>query len=226
MSLTTILSISESLTINDQRFVGQSISRNQKIITAEVLTVVPFIITMSPHKYLRYSQSRSVLNSLRISDRALEQYLNFSATGWVNYIAYQGDMTAGQIAACAWQTASANKSLVLGSLPAIASSDYIVKAGDFCQVGRYAYIATADVTRGSGTTVSIPVHRSLMTALSTPIGAVIGEYGTTATMGGSTYTGITIPVILKEYPDYTLIPIKDDSFVSWNGAFKAMEIVI
>lgn len=225
MSLTTILSISESLAINDQRFVGQSISRNQRISTAEVLTVVPFIITMSPHKYLRYSQNRSVLNSLRINDRALEQYLNFSATGWLNYISYQGDMTSGQIAACAWQTASTNKNLVLGDLPAIASGAYIVKAGDFCQVGRYAYIATSDVLRGVNSTVTIPVHRSLITTVSTPIDAVIGEYGTTATLGGSTYTGVTIPVVLIEYPDYTLVPLKDDSFVSWNGAFKAMEAV-
>ena len=226
MSLTTILSISESVAVNDQRFVGQSISRNQRITTSEVLTVVPFVITMSPHKYLKYSDSRSILNSLRINDRALEQYLNFSATGWENYITYQGDMTSGQIEATTWQTSSTNKNLVLGGLPAIASGAYIVQAGDFCQVGRYAYIATSNVLRGVDSTVTIPVHRSLITTVSTPIGAVIGQYGTTANLGGSTYTGVTIPVVLIEYPDYTLVPIKNDSFVSWNGAFKAMECVI
>ncbi len=42
MSLNTILSIAESVTINDQRFVGQTVSRNQKILTSEILTVVPF----------------------------------------------------------------------------------------------------------------------------------------------------------------------------------------
>jgi hypothetical protein len=226
MSLTNILSITESVGINDQRFVGQMMSRNQRISTSEILTVVPFAFTMKPNNYQLYSQSRSLLNSLRIPDKALEQYLNFSATGWVNYIAYQGSMTSGQIASCAWQTASANKTLVLGSLPSISSGSYIVKEGDFCQVGRYAYIATQDVLRSSGTTVNIPVHRTLLTPVTSPIAAVIGQYGSTVSMGGTSYTGTTFPVILREYPTYTLIPMTNDSFISWSGSFSAIEAVV
>ena len=226
MSLNTILSISESVSIDDRRFVGQSISRNQRITTAEVLTVVPFIFDMKPMNYLLYSQNRDLLSSLRINDRSLEQYLNFGTTGWNNYIKYRGDMTGVQIAACQWQTSSANKTLVLGNLPAISSSAYIVKTGDFCQVGRYSYIATADVQRGSGSTVNITVHRSLITAVASATNAVIGEYGTTISIGGSTYTGVTFPVILTEYPNYTLVPMTNDSFIQWNGAFKAMESVL
>ena len=226
MSLNTILSISESVSIDDRRFVGQSISRNQRITTAEVLTVVPFIFDMKPMNYLLYSQNRDLLSSLRINDRSLEQYLNFGTTGWNNYIKYRGDMTGVQIAACQWQTSSANKTLVLGNLPAISSSAYIVKTGDFCQVGRYSYIATADVQRGSGSTVNIPVHRSLITAVASTTNAVIGEYGTTISLGGYTYTGVTFPVILTEYPNYTLVPMTNDSFIQWNGTFKAMESVL
>lgn len=226
MSLNSILAVSESVGINDQRFVGQSISRNQKISTAEVLTVVPFIFELKPMNYLLYSKNRGVLNSLRIPDKGLEQYLNFGVTGWSNYIAYQGDMTGSEIEAAAWQTSSANKTLVLGSLPTMGSSEYIVKAGDFCQVGRYAYIATANVQRGSSSTVSIPVHRSLMEPLTSPVGAVIGEYGTTIAMGGSSYLGVTFPVILRDYPTYTLVPTANDSFIAWSGQFKAMESVL
>jgi hypothetical protein len=229
MSLTTILSISETVGINDQRFIGQSVSRNQKISTAEVLTVVPFLFEMKPMNYLLYSQSRGILNSLRIPDKALEQYLNFGATGWESYIYYQGEMTSGQISTAQWQTSSANKVLVLGNLPAnvdMPSTKYIVKEGDFCQVGRYAYIATANVLRGSGSTVNIPVHRSLLTPVVSPINAVIGQYGTTVSMGGTTYTGTTFPVILREYPTYTLMPMTNDSYISWNGGFKAMESVL
>jgi hypothetical protein len=226
MSLTTILSISESVGINDHRFVGQMISRNQRISTSEIQTVVPFAFELKPMNYLLYSENRILLNSLRIPDKALEQYLNFGATGWENYIAYQGDMTSVQISACQWQTSSANKTLVLGSLPSISSSAYIVRVGDFCQVGRYAYIATADVTRGSGSTVNIPVHRNLISTLASPVNAVIGEYGTTVSMGGSTYTGITFQVILRAYPTYTLMPMKDDSFISWSGSFTAFESVL
>ena len=226
MSLNTILAISESVGINDQKLVGQVLSRNQRISTSELLTVQPFEFTMNPMKYLLYSQNRSLLSTLRVNDKSLEQYLNFTNIGWLNYVAYQGDMTSGEIVTCEWQTASANKTLVLGSLPSISSSAYIVKVGDFCQVGRYAYIATADVLRGSGSTVNIPVHRNLITTLATTVGAVIGQYGTTVSMGGSTYAGVTFPVILREYPTYTLVPMTNDSFISWNGPFVAIEDVL
>ena len=226
MSLNTILQISESIAINDQKLVGQVLSRNQRISTSELLTVQPFEFTMNPMKYLLYSQNRSLLSTLRVNDKALEQYLNFTNIGWLNYIAYQGDMTSGQIATCEWQTSSANKTLVLGSLPSISATAYIVKIGDFCQVGRYAYIATADVLRGSGSTVNIPVHRNLITTLATTVGAVIGQYGTTISMGGSTYAGVTFPVILREYPTYTLVPMTNDSFIQWNGPFVAIEDVL
>jgi len=226
MSLTTILSISESVGINDHRFVGQMISRNQRISTSEIQTVVPFAFELKPMNYLLYSDNRVLLNSLRTPDKALEQYLNFGATGWENYIAYQGDMTSVQIDATEWQTSSANKTLVLGSLPSISSSAYIVRVGDFCQVGRYAYIATADVTRGGGSTVNIPVHRNLITTLTSTVGAVIGQYGTTISLGGSSYTGTTFPVILREYPTYTLIPMTNDSFIQWSGNFSAFESVL
>lgn len=228
MSLTSILAISESVAINDHRFVGQMVSRNQQISTSEILTVVPFQFELKPNKYSLYSQSRSILANLRYYDKSLTQYMNFGSTGWVNYIAYQGQMTSGQIAASQWQTSSSGKNLVLGNLPlnsVMTPDKYIVKIGDFCQVGLYSYIATADVLRGSAATVTIPVHRTLLTTVTTPINAVIGQYGTTVSMGGSTYTGVTFPVILREYPTYTLIPMTNDSFIEWNGSFNAFEAV-
>lgn len=226
MSLQNILSISESVAINDQRFVGQTVSRNQKIVTSEILTVVPFAFNLKPMNYLLYSKSRDILNGLRIADKSLEQYLTFGSTGWVNYIQYRGDMTGVQVAACQWQTSSANKNLVLGNLPSISSTAYIVRIGDFCQVGRYTYIATEDVLRGAGTTVTIPVHRNLISTVVSPINAVIGEYGTTVAMGGDNYTGVTFPVILREYPTYTLVPMTNDSFIQWSGTFNAFEAVL
>ena len=226
MSLNQILSISESVGIKDHRFIGQVISRNLRVNTSEQMTVVPFEFKMKPMNYLYYSQNRDLLATLRYYDRALTQYINFGATGWVNYIAYQGDMATGSIGLCQWQTSSANTTLVLGSLPSMSSSAYVVRAGDFCQVGLYTYIATQDVQRGSGLTVNIPVHRNLLTPVVSPTNAVIGQYGTTVSMGGSAYTGVTFPVVLTDYPTYTLVPITNDSFIQWSGEFTAMEIVV
>lgn len=226
MSITTILRHSESVAINDHRFVGQVVSRNQRISTSEILTVVPFEFTLSPMKYLLYSQNRELLNTLRIPDKALEQYMNFGATGWSSYIKYQGALTNAQVTAAQWQTSSANKNLVLGNLPAVSASTVIVNVGDFCQVGRYAYIATAQVLRGSLSTVTIPVHRNLLTAVTAPINAVIGEFGVTQSLGGSNYNGVTFPVVLREYPTYTLVPMGSDAFIQWDGPFVAFEAVL
>jgi hypothetical protein len=230
MPLNTILSIAESVGINDQKFVGQMVSRNQRISTSEILTVQPFAFELKPMNYLLYSQNRTLLSELRVADKATEQYLNFGSTGWLNYIKYQGDLSGAQIGSCLWQTSSANKTLVLGSLPGlggvITTSTVIVKTGDFCQVGRYAYIATANVLRGSGTTVNIPVHRSLIATLTSTVQCVIGQFGTTIALGGGTYTGVTFPVILREYPNYNLVPMTNDSFISWSGSFKGFEAVL
>jgi len=225
-NLTTLLSICETVAINDQRFVGQAISRNQRISTSEIVTNVPFQFDMKPMNYLLYSKNRDLLANLRYFDKSLEQYLSFGATGWVNYIQYRGDMTSSQISACQWQTSCAGQVLVLGALPSITSTKFIVRAGDFMQVGRYSYIATTDVIRGTGTTVSIPVHRSLIGTVASPINAVIGEFGTTVSMGGTNYTGITFPVILQQYPGYTLVPMTNDSFIAWNQTFKAFESIV
>lgn len=226
MSLQTILSVAESVGINDHKFAGQMLSRNQRISTSEILTVQPFQFGIKPMNYLLYSQNRAVLSALRTADRITEQYLSFGSTGWLNYIAYRGDMTSGQAAATQIQVASALKNIVLGSLPSISSTAYIVKTGDFIQLGRYAYIATADVQRGGGSTVNIPVHRSLMSTLSSPLAAVIGQYGTTVAMGGASYTGVTFPVVVRDYPTYTLVPMTNDSFISWAGEFNAFEVVL
>ncbi len=225
-TLNTILAIAESVTINDQRFIGQVLSRNQRISTSEIIGVQPFGFEMKPMNYLLYSQNRTLLSTLRAADREFEQYLNFGTTGWANYIYYQGDMTSVQISSCQYQTSSANKTIVLGNLPSILSSAYIVKTGDFLQIDRYAYIATADVQRGGSSTVNIPVHRTIMTTLTSAMNAVIGQYGTTQSIGGNTYTGTTFPVILQQYPNYALIPMTNDSFISWTGTFRAIEAVL
>ena len=70
------------------------------------------------------------------------------------------------------------------------------------------------------------MHRTILTTLGTTLEAVIGQYGTTQALGGNVYTGITFPVVLRDYPDYTLIPMTNDSFIQWNGQFRGYEVVL
>ena len=226
MSLQTILSIAESVSIQDHKFAGQMLSRNMRISTSEILTVQPFQFTIKPMNYLQYSTNRGVLSALRTADRITEQYINFGTTGWLNYINYQGDMSSVQANATTIEVGTTGKNIILGTLPSITSTLYIVKTGDFIQIDRYAYIATANVQRGGASTVTIPVHRTIMTTVAAQAPAVIGQYGTTTSLGGSTYTGITFPVVLRDYPTYTLVPMTNDSFIQWDGAFNAYEVVL
>lgn len=226
MSLQTILSVAETVGINDHKFAGQMLSRNMRISTSEILTSQPFQFTLKPNNYLLYSQNKTLLSALRVADRITEQYLNFGSTGWLNYIVYGGSMTSAQIIACQIQTSTSGKTIVLGNLPTISSTAYIVRTGDFIQIDRYAYIATADVQRGVNGTVNIPVHRSVLTTVSSPVAPVIGQYGTTTALGGSTYTGITFCVVAQDYPTYNLVPITNDSFISWDSTFSAMEVIL
>lgn len=226
MSLQSILAIAETVNIQDHKFAGQMLSRNMRISTSEILTVQPFQFTIKPMNYLQYSTNRSVLSALRTADRITEQYINFGTTGWLNYIKYQGDMSSVQANATTIEVGTTGMNIILGTLPSIGASLFIVKTGDYIQIDRYSYIATANVVRGGSTTVTIPVHRTIMTTVSSTLPAVIGEYGTTVSLGGNTYTGITFPVVLRDYPTYTLVPMTDDSFIQWDGAFNAYEVVL
>ena len=226
MSLQSILAIAESVSIQDHKFAGQMLSRNMRISTSEILTVQPFQFTIKPMNYLQYSTNRGVLSALRTADRITEQYINFGTTGWLNYINYQGDMSSVQANATTIEVGTTGKNIILGTLPSISSALYIVKTGDFIQIDRYSYIATANVQRGGASTVTIPVHRTIMTTVAAQAPAVIGQYGTTTSLGGSTYTGITFPVVLRDYPTYTLVPMTNDSFIQWDGSFNAYEVVL
>jgi hypothetical protein len=54
-TLNTILSVAESVGIDDQRFIGQMMSRNQRIATSEIIGVQPFGFEIRPMNYLLYS---------------------------------------------------------------------------------------------------------------------------------------------------------------------------
>lgn len=229
MSLNSILAIAENISISDHRFVGQVLSRNQMITTGEIQTRIPFQFTIKPHDYLLYSQNRSVLQNLRAADRTYEQVLNFGSTGWVNYIKYQGAMTSVQISSVTITGTAGTTSVTLGTLPSVSSGTYLVRTGDFLQYGRSVYIATEDVTRGNNATVSVSIHRPVASDsyTGTTIPLVIGEYGITRFIGYgysyAQYTGVSFPVLLREYPTYSLVPMTNDSFIQWNGSFTAIE---
>ena len=103
-----------------------------------------------------------------------------------------------------------SQTISVGNLPAVASTKFVFKAGDFLQLGNYSYKVTADVLRGSGTTVSVNLHRPVIGTVST---------GTLAGVGNA----CEFTVLAEKCPTYTLVPSPGSAFVQWDDAFVFRE---
>lgn len=229
MSLQAIVAQSESFGINDHRVIGQTVSRSLHILTSEIMSAQPFSFTFKPHNYMRFSQSRQILQALRKEDRLTEQTINLAVTGWKSIIAYQG--TLPNTAVLYVNSTPTETTFNWSATGLVSGATYTVfKAGDLVQWGRYAYYIVSDVTAtvaaaSSAVSGVATVHRTILQTVTSSTQMAFGERGIT-TVGGVPYAGVTFPVIVREYPTYTLKPITNDSFIEWDGSFSVMENII
>lgn len=212
MSLQTIFDIQQSMTVNNRRTVGQQVSRSGQVRVAQYLTSVPWVFTVTPHNYLYYPQVRNVIQAIDNKDRQLPESISFSSTNLSWFVAYQGDLTTGQVNALTLASSpSANATTIsVGNLPSVSSSAYVFKAGDFLQLGLYPYKVTDNVLRGSGSTVSVTLHRPV---IGTP------TVGTLTAVG----TACTFYMLAETCPTYTLNPMTNGAFVAWDAPFVFRE---
>ena len=105
-----------------------------------------------------------------------------------------------------------SQNLTIGNLPSVTSGTVVFAAGDFLQLGSYVYKVTADVLRGSSSTVVVPIHRPVIGTPST---------GTLTAEGEDVYFN----VLAQDCPTYTLTPMTDGAFVAWDGAFVFREYI-
>ena len=214
MSFQTIVNIQQSMTVNTRRTIGQQLSRSGQIRTAQYLTTVPWVFTIVPHNFLYYPQVRDVIQTIDNLDRQTAANITFSASNLSWFTAYQGDLTSVQAAALTLASVPAanSQTLTIGNLPSVSSTAYVFKAGDFLQLGSYVYKVTADVLRGSGSTVSVGIHRPVIGTPST---------GTLTAVGAAVY----FPVYAEQCPTYTLTPMTNGAFVNWDKPFVFRENV-
>jgi hypothetical protein len=212
MSLQTIFDIQQSMTVNNRRTVGQQVSRSGQVRVAQYLTSVPWVFTVTPHNYLYYPQVRNVIQAIDNKDRQLPESISFASTNLSWFVAYQGDLTTGQVNALTLASSpSANATTIsVGNLPSVSSSAYVFKAGDFLQLGLYPYKVTENVLRGSGSTVNVTLHRPV---ISTP------SVGTLTAVG----TACTFYMLAETCPTYTLNPMTNGAFVQWDSPFVFRE---
>lgn len=215
MSFQTIFDIQQSLTVNNRRTVGQQVSRSGQVRVAQYLTSVPWVFTVTPHNYLYYPQVRNVIQAIDNKDRQLPETISFASTTLSWFTAYQGSLTTVQANALTLAAVPAANSttITVGNLPSVSSSDFVFKAGDFLQLGLYPYKVTADVLRGSASTVTVSLHRPV---IGTP------SVGTLTGVGAA----CTFYVLAETCPTYTLNPMTNGAFVQWDSPFVFREDII
>jgi hypothetical protein len=214
MSFQTIFNIQQSMTVNNRRVVGQQVTRGGQIRTAQYLNAVPWVFTVVPHNFLYYPQVRDVIQTIDNLDRQLSATITFDTTNLQWFTEYKGDLTAGQAAALTLASVppANSQTITVGNLPAVASTAVVFAAGDFLQLGSYTYKVTQAVLRGSGSTVSVNLHRPVIGTPAT---------GTLTAVGKS----VTFSVYAEVCPTYTLTPMTNGAFVNWDQPFVFRENV-
>lgn len=214
MSFQTIVDIQQSMTVNNRRTIGQQVTRGGQIRTAQYLTSVPWVFTITPHNYLYYPQVRDVIQTIDNLDRQTAANITFNSTNLQWFTEYKGGLSTAQASALTLASVppANSQTITVGNLPAVGSSTVVFEAGDFLQLGTYVYKVTQQVLRGGGSTVSVNLHRPVIGTPST---------GTLTAVGKDVYFSVYAEVC----PTYTLTPMTNGAFVNWDQPFVFRENV-
>jgi hypothetical protein len=226
MSIQNIIDKAQQLEIDRRRMVGQTISRSQRIKTSERNTVQPWKFKVTPPASLDWASSRGFMEVIDLNDRVNEYTISLNNNPGMNYItAYQGGLRQSQLDALTISS-TGTSTIVLTGLPNIgttttntttfvSSLTVLLAKGDFIQPAnsRYPYTVTADVLRGSNTTTSVSLNRSILTSEG------VNLVGQAVKIGNA----CTWRVIVTGMPTYTLIPMRR---VQYTGDFELVEKVI
>jgi hypothetical protein len=214
MTVQVIINSAQSIEFDRRRIIGQSVSRSERIRTAERASAQAFKFMITPVARFRYSLVRSVLESIQYYDRSREQVVALSANSNLWYInQYQGACTQAQLNAMTITNYS-SATITIGTLPSVTSSTKLFRAGDWIQPegSRYPYIVVFDVSRGSDSTVNVELHRPIITSENYDIRRPI-LVGTATTM----------VVMVTELPTYRLV---EKDWAEFNGDFTLVESIV
>ena len=214
MSFQKIIDTATAIEFDRRRIIAQSVSRSQRIKTAERAATQPWTLTVSPRPRFAYSSNRDLIESITHLDRSEESEVNLANNPGLSYItAYQGELSGAQLTALTITNFTAT-SITIGGLPTTSSSTVIFRAGDWIQpaTSRYPYTITEDVERGTGSVITATVHRPLITSeITTITGSVL--------VGNS----CSLRVVALQIPSYSLV--QRDQF-QFNDNFKFVEKII
>lgn len=215
MSLQTIINNAQQIEIDRRRMVSQTLSRSQRIKTAERTTAQPWKFKITPPGMLKWADSRGIVELIDFNERVNEYEISLSGNSGLTYItAYQGSLTSLDRNAITIQAVNTG-SITITTLPSVSSGTVMFKSGDIIQPAnsRYPYSVVNDVIRGVNTTTTVTLHRDIITSEN------ITVTGQTLKIGNSA----TWRVVVTGLPTYQLVPGRN---VQYTGDFELIEKII
>ena len=168
MSLQYIIDTAEGIEIERNAVVAQTVSRNQKIITATRNSNKPWRFTVSPSTGLLYVNVRTTLEQLYVTDRHTEATVklgNVAGQSWlVDYRGAPGYTNAESLMTIGGYTGNVFTISLSGAVASLPSNSVLFYAGDIMQPknSRYPYAVSSNIIRGTGNSVSVTVNRGII----------------------------------------------------------------
>ena len=213
--LQNIIDTATSIEFDRRRIISTSISRSQRIKTAERPTAQPWTFKITPAGAFRYNENRNVLEKLYLQERVEEYQVFLANNPRLSYINnYQGDLTSEQLTGLR-TTATLTATIIVDLLPDVSLYSKVFKRGDFIQPAnsRYPYTVTEDVLRGQTTTVSLPLNRPIITSENITLTNQKLRVGTETSM----------QLLVVDLPSYKIVP---GGLVQFSGDFRVVERVV
>jgi hypothetical protein len=168
MSLQYIIDTAEGIEFERNAVVAQTVSRNQKIITATRNSNKPWRFTVSPSTGLQYVDVRTTLEQLYVTDRHTEATVklgNVAGQSWlVDYRGAPGYTNAESLMTIGGYTGNVFTLSLSGAVASLSSTSVLFYAGDIIQPknSRYPYVVSSNIVRGTGNSVSVTVNRGII----------------------------------------------------------------
>ena len=217
MSLQTIIDNCVSISFERRKLAGYTVSRSGLVKISSVASNVPWQMVVDMHAGMTYSQNRAMLEELDRVDRVQTTTINIGATNPnLAYLTeYQGSLSAAQINNITIATANVLTVTMDVSNVTVSSSAYVFRKGDYWQptgAYKYPYTVTADVQRGSDTTISVPINRPFINQ------SGYSETGAVIDVG----TEVTWNMLVASKRSYAVLPYDRSA---WDGSFELVEVI-
>jgi hypothetical protein len=217
MSLQTIINNCVAITIDRRKVSGYTVSRSGIIKISSIASNVPWQMTVEMHAGMKYSTNRNMLEELDKIDRTQTSTINIGNTnpGLAYITSYQGELNSAQLSNITISSANVLNVIMNVSAVSASATSYVFRKGDYWMPNgayKYPYTVTADVQRGSGSTITVPINRPF-----------IDQAGyTEAGAGIRVGKDVSWNMVIITKPSYAVIPYDR---IAWDGAFELAEVI-